>query len=74
MAFGGYTVTRSNVFNPSVRDTSETWDLSDAMGTVKSYVDENVSGDVITLFEEETEDSGYMISSWFNHPNDGWKN
>lgn len=73
MAFGGYTIIRSNIFNASTHDTSNEWELTKTFDTVRKYIKENHSGDVVMVFENDTEYDGYLLYSWFNDPHYGWK-
>ena len=72
MAFAGYTVARKNVFNTSVCDSKSTYEDTEVRDIVSTLMDENRSGDVIMVWEEDTEDSGYLLVSYFNHPFTGW--
>lgn len=69
MAFYGYEVTRSNIFDASVRDCSgKWWSKSKAISAANLFVKENKIGDVITVFEEDTEYDSIIVLSIFNDP------
>ena len=72
MAFDGYTIFRDNVFDSSLHMVFTTWDddeLADIVATIKKA---NKVGDVIAVFEDDTEYDGTLIESWFNDSYSGW--
>lgn len=73
MAFDGYSIMVSNIFDTSKRENTDTDKLTRMFDIVRNIIKRNNSGDVIMVFEEDTEDSGYLIYSWFNDPCYGWK-
>ena len=72
MAFAGYTIFRDNVFNTSAHMVFEAKDENNRNDIVKTLMKSNKIGDVISVFEEDTEDDGYLIASWFNDSYRGW--
>lgn len=70
MAFGGYEVSRNNIYDHATHDNSGIcWDESDMANAVIAFAKDSKVGDVITVFERETEDNPYIVCSLFNHPN-----
>lgn len=72
MAFGGYTIFRDNVFNTSVHDVFNTRDTSIKDCIIQTIKNDNHIGDVISVFEDDTEYDGTLIESWFNDSYSGW--
>ena len=72
MAFDGYIVSRANVYNHMTDDSFKTYKLSKAYDKIRELIKENKVGDIITLWEDETEDSPYLVRSYFNDPYEGW--
>lgn len=72
MAFDRYTIFRDNVFNTSVHDVFNTRDASLKDCIVKTLKNDNHIGDVISVFEDDTEYDGTLIESWFNDSYSGW--
>lgn len=73
MAFNGYEVNRSNIYDHNVHDVSGVWwETYEWISAVDIFKRENKRGDVITVWECETEDSPYLIHSYFNDPYSGW--
>lgn len=69
MAFGGYEVNRSNIYNHETHDNSSIcWNENDMTNAVIAFAKNSKVGDVITVFERETEDNPYIVCSLFNHP------
>lgn len=72
MAFGGYEVTRSNIFNANTHDVSGVWwDEKEAINAARIFARENKSGDVIIVWATETESNSTIACSVFNHPEIG---
>lgn len=72
MAFNGYSIVRANVFNSSFREEHTEWKKTCMFDIVRNIKKENRDGDVIMVFEEDTEYNGYLLYSWFNDPYKGW--
>lgn len=72
MAFGGYTIFRDNVFNTSFHMVFNTWDDVEKDDIVATIKKSNKIGDVIAVFEDDTEYDGTLIESWFNDSYEGW--
>lgn len=73
MAFYGYSVTRSNIYNASTRDVMpRTYDIEKAYTYIDAFKSDNNIGDVILVFEEDTEYDSTLVFSTFNDPCDGW--
>ena len=72
MAFGGYEVWRSNIYNYNISDNSGIWwNKKEAISALKLFVSENKVGDVIIIWAEETEDTPTLCVSVFNSPTNG---
>ena len=72
MAFSGYTIFRDNVFNASAHMVFEAKDENEMKDIVKTIKKSNRVGDVVSVFEDDTEFDGYLIASWFNDSYSGW--
>lgn len=72
MAFYGYQVSRSNIYNRKHENMPKVWETIEWVTQVKTLMRQNVIGDVICVYEDETEDSPYLIHSYFNDPYSGW--
>lgn len=68
MAFYGYEVSRSNIFNTDTHDYSRSYELSDINKAVNAFVKENKAGDVICVWESDTEYNSTLVMSVFNNP------
>lgn len=73
MAFNGYSITVANIFNTSEHENTDTDKLTKVFDIVRNIIKRNNSGDVIMVFEEDTEYDSSLIYSWFNDPAYGWK-
>lgn len=73
MAFNGYSIMVSNVFDTSKHENTDTDKLVKMFDIVRDVIKRNNSGDVIMVFEDDTEYDGTLIYSWFNDPYYGWK-
>lgn len=72
MAFDGYTIFRDNVFNPTIHDVFNTRNDSIKSHIIATIKSDNHVGDVINVFEDDTEYDGTLIESWFNDSYSGW--
>lgn len=72
MAFDGYTIFRDNVFNRTVHDVFNTRNHSIKDNIIATLKRDNHVGDVISVFEDDTEYDGTLIQSWFNDSYAGW--
>lgn len=73
MAFAGYEVTRSNIYDHTKRDVSGIWwETYEWVNAVKIFKNENHVGDYIMVWEEDTEEDSTLIYSLFNDPFKGW--
>lgn len=73
MAFDGYSISVANILDTRKHENTDTDKLTKVFDIVRNIIKRNNIGDVIMVFEEDTEDSGYLIYSWFNDPAYGWK-
>ena len=72
MAFDGYSIVRSNVFNTSFREETTEYEITKMFDVVRNIIKDNKQGDVVMVFEEDTEYDGCLLYSWFNDPYGGW--
>jgi hypothetical protein len=72
MAFGGYEVSRSNIYNANTHDYLGCYyTLKDTNKAVNSFISENKTGDVICVWETDTEYDSLLVMSVFNNPVNG---
>ena len=72
MAFNGFQVSRFNIYNRKREDMPTVWNTKNWLLQVEKLINQNVRGDLICVYECETEDSPYLIHSYFNDPYSGW--
>jgi hypothetical protein len=72
MAFGGYCVVRSNVFDSSVRDEITVFEDEEVDAIIDEFKSQAHGGDYLAVFEEDTEYDGTLIFDLFNDPSSGW--
>lgn len=72
MAFYGFLVSRSNIYNHKHENMPKVWETKEWLTQVETLMQQNVRGDVICVYEDETEDNPYLIHSYFNDPYSGW--
>lgn len=73
MAFNGYEIMRSNIFDKSKHYASPTYQCElDVMRDVQYIESLNVSGDVITVFKNDTEYNPTIVYSSFISPATGF--